>query len=160
MTADIWSRYLMNWDAQLRMEGRFFLLLADNAPGHKEVTLTNIHVEYMPKNTTSLIQPADAGIIKCFKGYYRNLTVQKCLYMVEEKKAMGLTVLGSDMEKKITVLDAIHMAIGLHQQLRSELQLSDDWDWVDHDLEDLCASSVSIKAITVGALFVTDTSDQ
>ena len=102
MTADIWSRYLMSWDAQLRIEGRFILLLADNAPGHKEVTLTNIHVEYMPKNTTSLIQPADAGIIKCFKGYYRNLTVQKCLYMVEEKKAMGLTVLGSDMAKKIT----------------------------------------------------------
>ena len=85
--------------------------MADNAPGHKEVTLTNIHVEYMPKNTTSLIQPADAGIIKCFKGYYRNLTVQKCLYMVEEKKAMGLTVLGSDMAKKITVLDAIHMPV-------------------------------------------------
>ena len=66
---------------------------------------------YIPKNTTSLIQPADAGIIKCFKGYYRNLTVQKCLYMVEGKKAMGLTVLGSDMAKKITVLDAIHMAV-------------------------------------------------
>ena len=49
--------------------------------------------------------------IKCFRGYYRNLTVQKCLYMVEEKKAMGLTVLGSDMAKKITVLDAIHMAV-------------------------------------------------
>ena len=31
--------------------------------------------------------------------------------MVEEKKAMGLTVLGSDMAKKITVLDAIHMAV-------------------------------------------------
>ena len=28
-------------------------------------------------------QPADARIIKCFKGYYRNLTVQKCLYMVD-----------------------------------------------------------------------------
>ena len=53
MTADIWSRYLMSWDAKLRIEGRFILLLADNAPGHKEVTLTNIHVEYMPKNTTA-----------------------------------------------------------------------------------------------------------
>ena len=75
MTADIWSRYLMRWDAQLRIEGRFILLLADNAPGHKEVTLTNIHVEYMPKNTTSLIQPADAGIIKCFKGEMKFLRV-------------------------------------------------------------------------------------
>ena len=27
MTADIWSRYLMRWDAQLRIEGRFILLL-------------------------------------------------------------------------------------------------------------------------------------
>ena len=53
----------------LRIEGRFILLLADNAPGHKEVELTNIHVEYMPTNATSLIQPADAGIIKCFKGF-------------------------------------------------------------------------------------------
>ena len=42
-------------------------------------------------------------------GYYRNLTVQKCLYLVEEKRATGVTVTGSEMAKKVTVLDAIHM---------------------------------------------------
>ena len=34
-------------------------------------------VKYLPPNCTSLIQPTDQGIIRCFKCLYRKLIVQK-----------------------------------------------------------------------------------
>ncbi len=69
MTGLLWTKFLRQWDRQARLQGRKLLLLADNAPSHCSVSdLTNIRVEFLPKNTTSLIQPCDAGIIKNFKG--------------------------------------------------------------------------------------------
>ena len=38
------------------------------------VTLSHIHIVYLPKNTTSAVQLADQGIIRCLKAdYKRNL---------------------------------------------------------------------------------------
>ena len=31
---------------------------------------TNIHIEFFAPNMTALVQPCDAGIIKCFKALY------------------------------------------------------------------------------------------
>jgi len=57
--------------ANLQKEGRHILLLIDNAPGHvvdeEERALSNVKVEFLPPNTTSKIQPMDAGIIAAFK---------------------------------------------------------------------------------------------
>ncbi len=78
MNGLIWDKFLRDWDRKLRMINRKVLLLVDNAPSHPEVAnLTHIRVEKLPKNTTSLIQPCDAGIIKNLKGklpkHYCNL---------------------------------------------------------------------------------------
>jgi hypothetical protein len=49
------------------------LLLLDNAQSHP-VNLhersNNVRIEYLPKNTTALIQPMDQGVISTFKAYY------------------------------------------------------------------------------------------
>lgn len=49
------------------------LFILDNAPGHP-VNLSelseNVKIEYLPKNTTALIQPMDQGAIATFKAYY------------------------------------------------------------------------------------------
>ena len=37
---------------------------------------TNIAVKFLPPNSTSILQPADAGIIRSFKAQYRKLFVQ------------------------------------------------------------------------------------
>ena len=67
MNSEIWTEYLKKWDRKLRNQNRKILLLIDNAPSHPIVSgLTHICVEFLPKNTTSLIQPCDSGIIKVY----------------------------------------------------------------------------------------------
>ncbi len=69
MNGKVWEKFLRLWDLSLRAQNTKILLLVDNAPSHPTVIgLTNICVEFLPKNTTSLIQPCDAGIIKNLKG--------------------------------------------------------------------------------------------
>uniref|UniRef100_A0AAV1T625 DDE-1 domain-containing protein n=1 Tax=Peronospora matthiolae TaxID=2874970 RepID=A0AAV1T625_9STRA len=53
----------------------------DNAPSHivADLELTNITVQVLPPNTTSKIQPMDAGIIAAFKRHYRRLHLQNAL---------------------------------------------------------------------------------
>ncbi|GMF19152.1 unnamed protein product [Phytophthora lilii] len=58
------------------MHGRKILLLVDNAPGHAEIVLNNVRIHFLPKNTTSHLQPMGAGIIRNFKLKYKRLFVQ------------------------------------------------------------------------------------
>uniref|UniRef100_A0A7N4P5J7 HTH CENPB-type domain-containing protein n=1 Tax=Sarcophilus harrisii TaxID=9305 RepID=A0A7N4P5J7_SARHA len=49
------------------------LLILDSAPGHPgnlDDLSDNVRVEYLPKNTTSLIQPMNQGVIATFKACY------------------------------------------------------------------------------------------
>ncbi|XP_070593700.1 tigger transposable element-derived protein 1-like isoform X2 [Erythrolamprus reginae] len=48
------------------------LLLMDNAGGHDDLAHEHdgVQVEFLPPNTTSLIQPMDQGIIRAFKALY------------------------------------------------------------------------------------------
>lgn len=58
------------------------LLLVDNAPGHPEVCkewCENVEVQFLPPNTTSLIQPMDQGVIATFKAYYLRRTIQQLI---------------------------------------------------------------------------------
>jgi hypothetical protein len=64
------------------------LLLLDNAPGHSpHIADLNEHVkvDFMPPNTTSLIQPMDQGVISTFKAYYLRQTYDQALEETSEK---------------------------------------------------------------------------
>ncbi|XP_051781620.1 tigger transposable element-derived protein 1-like [Erpetoichthys calabaricus] len=57
------------------------LLLLDNAVGHPlDLSYQGVKIEFLPPNTTSLIQPMDQGIIRTFKALYTRNTLQ---HMVE-----------------------------------------------------------------------------
>jgi DDE superfamily endonuclease len=72
MTTVLYQEWLQEWDKKLRREGRKILLLQDNFSGHiPPANLTNISVENFEPNLTAHVQPADAGIIRCFKAHYR-----------------------------------------------------------------------------------------
>ena len=62
------------------------LLLLDNAPGHP-ANLSDlsdqVRVEFLPKNTTSLLQPMDQGVIATFKAYYLRRTFRKMVTAVD-----------------------------------------------------------------------------
>ena len=57
----------------LKHQGQRVLLLLDNCSSHKlaGLTLQYTDVHFLPPNTTSKIQPIDAGIIMSFKRHYR-----------------------------------------------------------------------------------------
>jgi|GraSoiStandDraft_46_1057282.scaffolds.fasta_scaffold33298_2 hypothetical protein len=66
---------------------RHVILLLDNATVHKiipENEPTNITVKFLPPNTTSILQPADAGIIHSFKAQYRKLFIQHQLQLFDD----------------------------------------------------------------------------
>ncbi|KIL66716.1 hypothetical protein M378DRAFT_74681 [Amanita muscaria Koide BX008] len=70
MTTGLYQEWLRDWDRKL--VDRKILLLQDNFSGHKVPDgLENIRVENFRANLTAHIQPADQGIIRCFKAHYR-----------------------------------------------------------------------------------------
>ena len=75
MNTDIMTKILTNLNRKLVRQGRKILLI-DNVTSH-DVSLkdkfSNIHIVFLPKNTTSHLQPLDAGIIKNFKVHYCQL---------------------------------------------------------------------------------------
>ena len=59
-TSQIFTEWLSAWDLYLTKVNRKILLLVDNCTAHPHVsTLKNIQLEFLPPNTTSLIQPMD-----------------------------------------------------------------------------------------------------
>lgn len=80
MTIILYREWLRKWDAQLRRQRRFILLLQDNFSAHSVPDdLTNICVENFGPNLTSHVQPNDAGIIRCFKAHYRSKFVSRAI---------------------------------------------------------------------------------
>ena len=66
----------------MKNQGRKILLLIDNVPVHiililedTAEKLDSLKVELLPPNTTTFLQPCDAGIINSFKCKYRALVV-------------------------------------------------------------------------------------
>ncbi|XP_062844657.1 tigger transposable element-derived protein 1-like [Trichomycterus rosablanca] len=53
------------------------LLLLDDAEGHPlDLSNQGVKIEFLPPNTTSLIQPMDQGVIRAFKALYTRNTLQ------------------------------------------------------------------------------------
>ncbi|GES75879.1 CENP-B homolog protein 2-like [Rhizophagus clarus] len=61
------------------------LLLIDNCKSHKieNLILSYVEVYFLPPNTTSKLQPLDAGIIMAFKKWYRRYHIRWMLEQVE-----------------------------------------------------------------------------
>ena len=73
MQVSIWNQYLKKLNQKMVKENKNILLLFDNAPVHildESTLLTNITLHHLPPNTTTHLQPADAGIINSFKVKY------------------------------------------------------------------------------------------
>ena len=82
---------------------RNILLLMDNLKAHAAAVTampppTNVRIEYLPANATSVYQPLDQGIIRSFKSHYKKLWLQ---YI------MDCFTYGGDPFKTVTVLDAL-----------------------------------------------------
>ena len=88
MSVELFNAFLCNLNEDMKKQKRNILLLVDNAPVHIVTQeLSNIAVFFLEPNTTSVIQPCDAGIIRALKARYRTKLVQYLLdCMVGETK--------------------------------------------------------------------------
>jgi len=84
----IFQEWLKNFDKLIRLSSsdRKVLLLIDNVHSHNinELQLKNIEILFLPKNSTTKVQPLDAGIIASFKAKYRQKYIRFLLDQIEQ----------------------------------------------------------------------------
>ncbi|POM58282.1 Tigger transposable element-derived protein 6 [Phytophthora palmivora] len=92
-------RWLHALDLRMRNAQRHILLLVDNVSSHIQPLspLTNVRLGFLPKNTTSVLQPLDQGIILCIKRGFSNIkeqdSVQRYLKRLPEEKISIFTAM-------------------------------------------------------------------
>ena len=88
----------------MKLENQNVLLFLDNAPVHPENLVgkySNIKIVFLPKNTSSRLQPLDAGIIKNFKVKYRKKVLRHVTARISNDRSV------SDIAKEVGILQAI-----------------------------------------------------
>ena len=107
MTGDIFRQWLKDFNRDMGRQKRKILLLIDNCSAHPQDAadhLPNIQMEFLPPNTTSVIQPCDQGIIRNLKGLYRREVVRKIIADIDDT-----TLTANEMARKLSLLDAVHL---------------------------------------------------
>jgi hypothetical protein len=100
MTGLICEEYLQWLNNKMQGEQRKVLLLMDNFSGHELAVqlvgglqgLSHVRIAWLPRNTTSVWQPMDQGIIASFKLQYRKLWITFMLREYEADKNPQKTV--------------------------------------------------------------------
>ena len=85
MTSDLFTEYLKKFNYEMKRNNRKIALIIDNCRSHPFVELSNIKLIFLPPNTTSVLQPMDAGVIHSVKSQYRVMLCQKLIALMEVK---------------------------------------------------------------------------
>ncbi|GBC10563.1 hypothetical protein RclHR1_09720005 [Rhizophagus clarus] len=117
MITSLFQEWVQEFDCQvgLKHRGQRVLLLLNNCSSHKlnGLTLRYTDVHFLPPNTTSKIQPMDAGIIMAFKKHYHHFHIHLLLRHVEAgNRAEDL---------RMDVLQAIRFIIQAWGEINSEI---------------------------------------
>ena len=108
VTSEIFRNWLQLINNQIMCKNRKIILFIDNCGAHPDVQLNNVAVEFLPPNTTSRLQPLDAGIIKTVKSIYRKHLLRHVLFRMDE------VTTASQLAKCVNVLDAITWLVALN----------------------------------------------
>ncbi|XP_070182988.1 tigger transposable element-derived protein 6-like [Littorina saxatilis] len=85
----------------MKAQGRRILMLVDNCSARPPVTLSNVKLHFLPPNTTSKLQPCDAGIIQTVKAHYRKRLLRHILVNMDEASS------ATELAKTVNILHAI-----------------------------------------------------
>ena len=99
MNADIFKDWLQDFDKKMVQQKRKVLLVLDNCPAHKLPPLKATEVVFLPPNSTSKLQPCDAGVIQNVKVHYRTMKVHQLIDHIEAG--------GTFEDYKFRLLDAL-----------------------------------------------------
>ena len=89
-------------DRKLDVENRKVLLFLDNAPSHSETLQENpkyIKLLFLCENTTSQLQPCDAGITQNFKVKYRKQLFKHVISRIDDGKKTSEIIQGVDLSQ-------------------------------------------------------------
>lgn len=108
MTSAIFTEWLSGWNDELVASGKKVLLFIDNCSAHpSNCNFSNINVQFLPPNTTSILQPLDMGIIKNFKVGYRGLMVGYILSLLQNELTPSSTA--HQISAKVNLLTAAQL---------------------------------------------------
>lgn len=96
---------LHRFNKKMMQQKRKVLLLLDNAPVHPKELLgmySNIKIAFLPANTTSKLQPLDAGIIQNVKVHYRKLLLRHIISRIDQDLP------ASNVANSVNILTAIY----------------------------------------------------
>jgi hypothetical protein len=84
MTSALFQNWLSNVNQKMISQRRHIILFVDNAPAHRTTCeYSNIRLQFLPPNCTSVIQPMDQGVIRSFKCKYRTILLDHFISNVE-----------------------------------------------------------------------------
>lgn len=154
MTMLFFEDWLSKFNQKMKLKNKKALLLVDNASSHNTDSIySNVRVEYLPPNTTSILQPCDAGIIRSLKSYYKNKLVKKMIENIELKKELYIPDLKeaifmcADAWKSVTK-ETIHNC-WLHVNILDDNYGSIDFSRINKSHESACAElTTNINKIT------------
>jgi len=122
MQASIWYDFLRLFENDMRVQGRYVLLLSDNASSHADPLkppenyqgpppplLVHVKLVYIAPNMTAFVQPLDAGIIASFKATYRRMYARE---MVKRYSADS-----ENFENTLDVYDGIMLAVAAWREI-------------------------------------------
>jgi hypothetical protein len=101
MTSTIFQEWINTINNKMKIQKRKILLLVDNCPAHPPVDASNVKLVFLPPNTTSRLQPCDAGIIRSFKAHYRKRLLRHILVRMDEASE------AAELAKQVTLIDCI-----------------------------------------------------
>uniref|UniRef100_A0A1E1XRR1 Putative tigger transposable element n=1 Tax=Amblyomma sculptum TaxID=1581419 RepID=A0A1E1XRR1_AMBSC len=96
MTREIFTDWLRKLDRKFAAQNRKVLMFVDNCTAHCDVSgLTAIRLAFLPKNTTSVLQPMDLGVIQNLKTLYRRHLLERLLLCLDSGKSYDIDLLGA-----------------------------------------------------------------
>ncbi len=107
MNMDVMNDVVAKLNKKMVREKRKIILFMDNVSSHSpdlKDLFSNVKVIFLPVNTTSRLQPLDAGIIKNFKVHYRR---QLLTYTLAKVNNINTNETASSICKSVHVLMAI-----------------------------------------------------
>uniref|UniRef100_A0A8C7Y8H1 DDE-1 domain-containing protein n=1 Tax=Oryzias sinensis TaxID=183150 RepID=A0A8C7Y8H1_9TELE len=128
----------------LREKGMPFqvLLLMDNAGGHAvDLRHEGGRIEFLPPNTTSLLQPMDQGVIRAFKALYTGNCLQQLVDAIDGDENFQLKVYWRNFTIS-SCLTVIHTAL---QDMKEETL--NIWLWEDPSQEDEEDEGLTLKRL-------------
>ena len=111
-----WKACITEWinafDHKMKSQDRHVLVLLDNAPSHAtNINLTNVKMQLLSPNTTSILQPLDQGILQTVKAKYRKSLLTQVLAQLSDGHSVH------ELAKSVTVLDACRWIANVVKQV-------------------------------------------